>query len=195
MEYNASTAVNRCEIPSDRYFGLDPGFVAETIRIHAAAHEELLRSPEQRRDVQITFARQMFDLLMQGNETWSRDEIERRARHHARFAREYYFREPLFTLEESDLLRELLELQVSRWVGIALERETKAATNSPESNLRQQVVQPHLARLGWSAFAWSQHAGVDPNTATDYLAGRRRPNQTTRKKLAEAIGLEPEQLP
>jgi ribosome-binding protein aMBF1 (putative translation factor) len=56
-------------------------------------------------------------------------------------------------------------------------------------------VQPHLTRLGWSKAKWASEAGVDPSVVYGYLDGSSDPRPDTRKVLAEALGIEINQLP
>jgi hypothetical protein len=63
------------------------------------------------------------------------------------------------------------------------------------SNARESFLRPILDEKGFSVHDWARTAGVDFHTANDYLYGRTRPYKSTRKKLADAIGLGVEKLP
>lgn len=62
-------------------------------------------------------------------------------------------------------------------------------------NLRQAFVLPLLEQRGWSVFEWANEASVDHATAIDYLRNIRKPYPSTRVKLANALGITPDQLP
>jgi len=42
---------------------------------------------------------------------------------------------------------------------------------------------------------WAQESGVDFHTASSYLKGKTKPYQSTRKKLADSLGIPGEDLP
>jgi hypothetical protein len=60
---------------------------------------------------------------------------------------------------------------------------------------RQDVVQRILTKKGWSIQDWALESGVDFHTANDYLKGKTAPYPSTRKKLADSLGLSVEDLP
>ncbi|HEY1804907.1 MAG TPA: hypothetical protein VGG45_10530 [Terracidiphilus sp.] len=60
---------------------------------------------------------------------------------------------------------------------------------------RKAVVEPLLGERGWSSLEWASHSSVSYHTAADYLAGKRSQYRSTRKKLAESLGLSVQQLP
>jgi hypothetical protein len=60
---------------------------------------------------------------------------------------------------------------------------------------RQSVVEPLLTARGWSTLDWAKAAGVDYNTARDYLNGLTTPRRDTLRKLAEAIEVNPADMP
>ncbi|MGA8089521.1 MAG: hypothetical protein WCA10_19785 [Terracidiphilus sp.] len=60
---------------------------------------------------------------------------------------------------------------------------------------RKAVVEPLLAKNGWSIFEWATNSDVAFHTADDYLKGKRTPYPSTIKKLAESLGLSVQQLP
>jgi lambda repressor-like predicted transcriptional regulator len=57
------------------------------------------------------------------------------------------------------------------------------------------VIQPMLDSHGWSVHEFAKRAGVDFNTVKLYLKGMRRPYPSTRKKMADALGIRLEDLP
>jgi hypothetical protein len=64
-----------------------------------------------------------------------------------------------------------------------------------EFSKRRAFVLPLLEQRGWSILDWAQYAGVDFHTANGYFKNKRNPYRSTRKKLAESLGLKCEQLP
>ena len=54
---------------------------------------------------------------------------------------------------------------------------------------------PILNRLGMTRSKWASKAGVDPSVVCDYLFGESDPRPENRKAMAEAINLEPAELP
>jgi lambda repressor-like predicted transcriptional regulator len=60
---------------------------------------------------------------------------------------------------------------------------------------RQAVVEPILVSKGWSLGDFADEAGLDYNTVSDYIAGKRRPYRSTKKKMANALGVDPSELP
>jgi hypothetical protein len=89
---------------------------------------------------------------------------------------------------------------------IALQHDEKAKPAPPaeeserergggRESSRKAVVEPILGKKGWSILDWASHAYVDYHTANDYLKGKTKPYSSTRKKLAECLGLQPEELP
>lgn len=68
-------------------------------------------------------------------------------------------------------------------------------TNQPRHS-RAQVVNPILAKKGWSVQQWAMEANVDHHTAFNYLNGStRRPCSSTRKTLADSLGIAVDDLP
>jgi hypothetical protein len=63
------------------------------------------------------------------------------------------------------------------------------------ADARTSFVLPILAEKGWSIFEWATNSEVDFHTADDFLKGLTKPYHSTRKKLAEGLGLKPGQLP
>ena len=76
-------------------------------------------------------------------------------------------------------------------------KEAAKALRVPEdlATSRRRVVEPRLTALGWSTLDWAMNAKVDYNTANDYLNGLTAPRRDTIKKLADAIGIAPAELP
>jgi hypothetical protein len=62
-------------------------------------------------------------------------------------------------------------------------------------NKRTSVVRPLLDAKGWSDHDWARNSRVDFHTAREYLRGKRNPYPSTRKKLAESLGISTEDLP
>ncbi len=74
--------------------------------------------------------------------------------------------------------------------------EEPAARRAPKVvGARATIVAPILDSKGWSIFEWATNASVDFHTASDYLKGRTKPHPSSRKKLAEALGVKVEDLP
>lgn len=71
----------------------------------------------------------------------------------------------------------------------------QAANQKPQRNTREAVVLPLLEAKGWSILEWADNSYLAYHTAADYLAGKTDPYRSTRKKLAESIGLSVQQLP
>jgi hypothetical protein len=62
-------------------------------------------------------------------------------------------------------------------------------------NPRQAFVFPLLAKEGWSILDWANAARVSSATAHDYLKNRTNPYRSTRKKLADSLGVSIQQFP
>jgi hypothetical protein len=60
---------------------------------------------------------------------------------------------------------------------------------------RRIVLEPLLKAQGISAPQWADRAGVNQSVAYDYLNGKTDPRPPNRKALAEALGLDAEDLP
>ncbi len=60
---------------------------------------------------------------------------------------------------------------------------------------RQAVVMPILGQKRWTRCRWATKAGVGKNGVYEYLAGRRTLTDENRRAMAEALGLEPTDLP
>jgi hypothetical protein len=72
-----------------------------------------------------------------------------------------------------------------------------ATTANPAANslTREQILRPILEKKGFSIHDWATAADVDFHTANNYLKGHSNPYQSTRKKLADALGIAVEDLP
>ena len=66
----------------------------------------------------------------------------------------------------------------------------KAASDTREEQLRSM-----LDDRGFSIHDWAKRAGVDFHTADNFLKGKTKPYKSTRKKLADALGVKVEDLP
>lgn len=60
---------------------------------------------------------------------------------------------------------------------------------------RKSFVSPLLDKLGLSIHDWANRAKVDFHTAHDYLRGKTKPRPSTRKKLADSLGIKIAKLP
>ena len=67
--------------------------------------------------------------------------------------------------------------------------------NDNPQNERQAFVMPKLIEKGWSINQLAVQAEVDFHTVNDYLKGKTNPNRSTRKQLADALGVAVGQLP
>jgi lambda repressor-like predicted transcriptional regulator len=73
-----------------------------------------------------------------------------------------------------------------------------APLQTPErtaANARQAFVLPLLEKQGWSILDWATEANVSHATTQDYLANKTKPYPSTRRKLADALGVSVQQLP
>ena len=55
--------------------------------------------------------------------------------------------------------------------------------------------EPILKKKGWSLGDWAVNSNVDRHTVDDYLKGQTKSYLSTRKKLADALGVSVEELP
>jgi lambda repressor-like predicted transcriptional regulator len=62
-------------------------------------------------------------------------------------------------------------------------------------NRRAAYVCPILNKNGWSIRDWAQESNVDYKTAASYVKGKGSPYASTKKKLADSLGVPVEQLP
>jgi hypothetical protein len=78
-----------------------------------------------------------------------------------------------------------------------LETGTAVIPTAPETatNARELKICPILTRKGWSTLDWAKESKVDPKTAASYLKGKTDPFPYTRKKLAESLGIDVQDLP
>jgi hypothetical protein len=67
--------------------------------------------------------------------------------------------------------------------------------NDNSYNPRVSFVVPILETKGWSIQDWAMAARIDFHTANDYLKGATKPYRSTRKKLADSLGVAVEKLP
>ena len=72
---------------------------------------------------------------------------------------------------------------------------SKGKSTDNEATHRKAVITPILKGKGWSVLDWALASGVDYKTASDYLNGKKDPFTSTRKKLADSLGLSPDTLP
>jgi hypothetical protein len=70
----------------------------------------------------------------------------------------------------------------------------RRSTMSP-AEIRQAFVRPILTDKGWSIHDWADKANVDFHTANEYLKGTTNPYASTRKKLADSLGVAVADLP
>jgi hypothetical protein len=64
-----------------------------------------------------------------------------------------------------------------------------------EAVARAAFVKPLLAEKGWSPLDWANAASVDFHTVNDYLKGTTKPYSSTRKKLADSLGVHVQDMP
>jgi hypothetical protein len=64
-----------------------------------------------------------------------------------------------------------------------------------EARARRDFVLPLLEEKGWSVLDWAKNSKVDVHSANGYLKGETRSYRSTRKKLAESLGLKARDLP
>jgi len=69
------------------------------------------------------------------------------------------------------------------------------AVQQNQGNQREAFVRPILDKKGWSIHDWAEKSEVDFHTANDYLNGETNPHPSTRKKLADALGVTVDDLP
>jgi ribosome-binding protein aMBF1 (putative translation factor) len=68
-------------------------------------------------------------------------------------------------------------------------------TNVADSSARETALRMILDQKGFSVHDWAKKAGVDFHTASNYRKGKTKPYPSTRKKLADALGIKVEDLP
>jgi hypothetical protein len=64
-----------------------------------------------------------------------------------------------------------------------------------QARIRRALVEPRIAAKGWSIAQWATAAGVSQTVAYDYLNGKSEPRPENRTALANALDLEPQDLP
>lgn len=64
-----------------------------------------------------------------------------------------------------------------------------------EMSDRKAFVLRILDKKGWSILDWANESGVDFHTANDYVNGKTNPYRSTRKKLADSLGINVDDLP
>ena len=62
-------------------------------------------------------------------------------------------------------------------------------------NKRELFVNPVLDKKGWSLLNWAQASNVDFHTVQNYLSGKTKSYKSTRKQLAESLGVDVQNLP
>lgn len=78
------------------------------------------------------------------------------------------------------------------------ESATEDGASGPDGwqpGARAAFVKPKLDSKGWSVLDWANECGVDFHTASDFLKDKTNPYRSTRKKLAEGLGVAVEELP
>jgi len=66
---------------------------------------------------------------------------------------------------------------------------------SARAAARQKFIKRRMKEKGWSRGDWAQESGVDYHTIADFLDGKTKPYASTRKKLAETLGVEIDDFP
>ena len=100
-----------------------------------------------------------------------------------------------------------LEARLLRWLGQAKRRRASKPQHgnqiakggnvdaSDQRKVRHAFIAPLLEQKGWSVLDWAGAAHVDGKTPTNYLMAKTRLYPSTRKKLADALGVPADQLP
>jgi len=79
---------------------------------------------------------------------------------------------------------------------LTAQEDSNEFRNAGSANERARFVMPILEKNGWSILDWANESDVDFHTANDYLKGTtKRPYRSTRKKLADSLGVMVEALP
>jgi len=95
-------------------------------------------------------------------------------------------------------LCQTLQQRLYYWAGRFQIRSTEPQAQSESSgprSVREPFVTSILVTKGWSILDWATDAGVDFHTANDYLKGTTKPYPSTRKKLADSLGVDVGDLP
>lgn len=95
----------------------------------------------------------------------------------------------IFRSEISDWLSRLLKSTV-----VPTQHQLHSVADA-QAQSRRDFVEPILKRKGWSVLDWSREARVSHATAMDYLDDKTNPFRSTRLKLANALGINPDKLP
>jgi len=74
-------------------------------------------------------------------------------------------------------------------------QDTQGGQPKTQGSEAEALCRPLLVKAGWSNLDWAREAKVDHKTVDEYLAGKRDPYPSTRKKLADALGVQVDQLP
>jgi lambda repressor-like predicted transcriptional regulator len=104
---------------------------------------------------------------------------------------------------ELSVMRELdretqLKAQLKEELLQELQKPVKSAqqlTNGADSSARETALRMILGQKGFSVHDWAKKAGVDFHTANNYLKGKTQPYPSTRKRLADALGVKVVDLP
>lgn len=102
-------------------------------------------------------------------------------------------------IEEKPQWRKYENIRLKLAEGSSQREESKAAKqvrpsrDSAAGKLREEILRPLLVSL--SVHDWANKAKVDFHTADNYLKGKTNPYPSTRKKLADGLGIEIEKLP
>lgn len=99
------------------------------------------------------------------------------------------------SVEVNDLVATELPQKPRQETSKAVSVEPSNAENSENSNERESFVLPILAKKGWSVHDWATESVVDFHTASDYLKCKTNPYRSTRKKMADSLGIAVENLP
>lgn len=92
----------------------------------------------------------------------------------------------------------VLELSNRRILMAQVDTRIERSSNRTSSNGRSErraFVEARLAEKGWSIVDWAKHSSVDYHTAEKYLKGKSQPFASTRKKLADSLGVKIDDLP
>lgn len=96
-------------------------------------------------------------------------------------------------------LRKPIELKDSPLLSASHEPQQKASsalmTANPSPQSRTQFVDQILTKKGWSTHDWAVQSNVDFHTADNYRKGFTKPFPSTRKKLADSLGIAVDELP
>ncbi len=89
--------------------------------------------------------------------------------------------------------------RIAHWQAEAISQARNApspgVSDSRQPGARAAFVMPILDSKGWSILDWANECNVDFHTANDFLRDRTKSYRSTRKKLAEGLGVPVESLP